>query len=634
MEFPTRSRNVVFAVAGAQKESMGRSEAENINPAEEESREGMDLLSHARPRNLQSREEEVEAESRRVQDGFFFPFSCVLLTSMAVAASSSSSSSSLIILFLDLPRLLRQNHRSASQSPLLCPPAKNPSRSARRTKLLVPAAAFSPLLPSLRRKLTPPPSRSLADDRSGDDGAAVVEYVADVVDNGSIRAVGIGARPGSPRPQRNAGSADSISLGIKEPVYEVIEVKSDGTMYMKKINRRQLLKSSGLRPRDIRSVDPSLWLMNSMPSLLVREQAILLNLGTLRAIAMHECVLIFDYNCKGGKAFLKSLLPRLNPRNMNVGCAMPFALEVVEAALLSRIQRLEQKLMEVEPRVASLLEVLPNRLTADVLEQLRLSKQTLVELGSKAGAVKQMLLDLLEDPHEIRRICIMGRNCTVRHGTNYMECSIPLDKQIAQEEEEEIEMLLENYLQRCESCHGQAERLLDSAKEMEDSIAVNLSSRRLEVSRVELFLQVGAFCVSVAETHVTGLCMEAEEFMCRDLECIYTVTCSLVTRANSSDEALEIAKLISAKFVQQPTDRPVLQLKIMAKDSFAFLTSFSTFNECKNEAKEEPVRAVIDFVKLPDIFQHNVANGISTTQTNNPPKGLQGMQGLAVRTVL
>ena len=27
---------------------------------------------------------------------------------------------------------------------------------------------------------------------------------------------------------------------------------------------------------------------------------------------------------------------------------------------------------------------------------------------------------------------------------------------------------------RCESCHGQAERLLDSAREMEDSIAVNL----------------------------------------------------------------------------------------------------------------------------------------------------------------
>ncbi|XP_058110003.1 magnesium transporter MRS2-A, chloroplastic isoform X4 [Magnolia sinica] len=268
-------------------------------------------------------------------------------------------------------------------------------------------------------------------------------------------------------------------------------------MSKKKINRRQLLKSSGLRPRDIRSVDPSLWLTNSMPSLLVREQAILLNFGSLRAIAMPERVLIFDYNRKGGKAFLELLLPRLNPKNVNGGSCMPFELEVVEAALLSRIQRLEQRLMDVEPQVLALLEVLPNRLTANVLEQLRISKQTLVELGSRAGALKQMLLDLLEDPHEIRRICIMGRNCTVRKGNNEMECSVPTEKQIAEEEEEEIEMLLENYLQRCESCHGQAERLLDSAREMEDSIAVNLSSRRLEVSRVELLLQVGTFCVAI-----------------------------------------------------------------------------------------------------------------------------------------
>lgn len=147
-------------------------------------------------------------------------------------------------------------------------------------------------------------------------------------------------------------SGDSLSLGIREPVYEVVEVKSNGTVSTRKINRRQLLKSSGLRPRDIRSVDPSLFLTNSMPSLLVREYAILLNLGSLRAIAMQDCVLIFDYNRKGGQAFLESLLPRLNPKNNNGGPSMPFELEVVEAALLSRIQRLEQRLVRLEPRVS------------------------------------------------------------------------------------------------------------------------------------------------------------------------------------------------------------------------------------------------------------------------------------------
>ncbi|KAL2536255.1 Magnesium transporter MRS2-11 [Forsythia ovata] len=297
-------------------------------------------------------------------------------------------------------------------------------------------------------------------------------------------------------PVPNSASGDSLNLGIREPVYEVVEVRSDGIVSTRKIMRRHLLKSSGLRPRDIRSVDPSLWLTNSMSSLLVREHAILLNLGSLRAIAMQERVYIFNYNRKGGKAFIDALLPRLNPKNMNGGPSMPFVLEVVEAALHSRIQRLEQRLWDLEPRVQALLEVLPNRLTGDILEELRISKQRLVELGSRAGALKEMLLDILEDTHEIRRICIMGRNCTLQKNDE-MECSVPLEKQIAEEEEEEIEMLLENYLQRCESCHGQAERLLDSAKEMEDSIAVNLSSRRLEVSRVELLLQVGTFCIAV-----------------------------------------------------------------------------------------------------------------------------------------
>uniref|UniRef100_A0A0E0D4N1 Magnesium transporter n=1 Tax=Oryza meridionalis TaxID=40149 RepID=A0A0E0D4N1_9ORYZ len=248
-------------------------------------------------------------------------------------------------------------------------------------------------------------------------------------------------------------SADYISLGIREPVYEV------------------------------------------------REQAILVNLGSLRAIAMHERVLIFNYNSPGGKAFLDSLLPRLNPRNINGGPAMPFQLEVVEAALLSRIQRLERRLMRIEPR-----SCMDQEHASVQIDSIYNGKKIIiwvsglisqVELGSRAGDLKQMLIDLLDDPHEIRRICIMGRNCTLDKLSDNMECSVPLEKQIAEEEEEEIEMLLENYLQRCESIHGQAERLLDSAREMEDSIAVNLSSRRLEVSRVELLLQVGTFCVAI-----------------------------------------------------------------------------------------------------------------------------------------
>ncbi|KAL6011168.1 hypothetical protein ACLOJK_001612 [Asimina triloba] len=49
----------------------------------------------------------------------------------------------------------------------------------------------------------------------------------------------------------------------------------------------------------------------------------------------------------------------------------------------------------------------------------------------------------------------------------------------------------------------------------------------------------------------------------KDLECIFTVICNLVTKTPSPDEALEMAKLISAKVTQQPTDKPSLRLKIL-----------------------------------------------------------------------
>nr|XP_018684165.1 PREDICTED: magnesium transporter MRS2-A, chloroplastic-like isoform X2 [Musa acuminata subsp. malaccensis] len=359
-----------------------------------------------------------------------------------------TSHSSSILVFLDLPQFLHQSHPAAFlRFPALSPLASSKSLRRAAGKLL----SIDPVLSISRAAARSSPAEGGADGGAlVDEGKKQEELIG--ADKSAFPPDGAG-NGGSllrrQKQQRNAASGDSVSLGIREPVYEV------------------------------------------------RDQAILLNFGSLRAIVMHEHVLVFNYNRKGGRAFLKSLLPRLNSKDSSGGPAMPFELEVVEAALLSRINRLEHKLMDVEPRVVELLEVLPNRLTGDVLEQLRLSKQTLVELGSRAGELKQMLLDLLEDPHEIRRICILGRNCRVHRGSSEMECSLPMDKQIAEEEEEEIEMLLENYLQRCESCHGQAERLLDSAKEMEDSIAVNLSSRRLEVSRVELLLQVGTFCVAV-----------------------------------------------------------------------------------------------------------------------------------------
>uniref|UniRef100_A0A1D1Z6Z0 Eukaryotic translation initiation factor 3 subunit M n=2 Tax=Anthurium amnicola TaxID=1678845 RepID=A0A1D1Z6Z0_9ARAE len=221
----------------------------------------------------------------------------------------------------------------------------------------------------------------------------------------------------------------------------------------------------------------------------------------------------------------------------------------------------------------------------------------------------------------------------------------------------------------------------------------------------------------VAEPQVSRLCVEAEDSMVmgrwldlaslmltsadlifprvseKDLECIFTVICNLVTRASTLDEALEMAKLISAKVVQQPNDKPSLRLKIlfnlynllenpyskffvytkaldlaisgkvtehviptfkkmdsllnewklekldqrslfltisnilkdnksMGKESHSFLIKYlATFSTedayAMSEAKEEAVRAIIEFVKAPDMFQCDLLDMPAVRQLEN-----------------
>ncbi|AQK90596.1 Proteasome component (PCI) domain protein [Zea mays] len=94
----------------------------------------------------------------------------------------------------------------------------------------------------------------------------------------------------------------------------------------------------------------------------------------------------------------------------------------------------------------------------------------------------------------------------------------------------------------------------------------------------------------VADPEVTRLCLEAQEHILagrwldmaslmlasadllltspsrvsdKDLECVLSVICSLVTKAGSEDQALQITELICAKLTQQHGDKPALRLKVV-----------------------------------------------------------------------
>ncbi|RID64673.1 hypothetical protein BRARA_E03593 [Brassica rapa] len=203
--------------------------------------------------------------------------------------------------------------------------------------------------------------------------------------------------------------------------------------------------------------------------------------------------------------------------------------------------------------------------------------------------------------------------------------------------------------------------------------------------------EISRLCREAEESIVAGKWLELASLMVtsaelvsskmseKDLECTYTIICSLVKNANSPEDVLEMVNAISSKVVQQPNDKASLRLKILfnlynlldhpyarfqvymksltlavegkvteyvvpsfkkidnflkewnvdskdqrelflaiakvlrenkslVKESLNFLTKYlATFSnddaQVLGEAKEEAVRAVIEFVKASSIFQ-------------------------------
>jgi hypothetical protein len=171
------------------------------------------------------------------------------------------------------------------------------------------------------------------------------------------------------------------------------------------------------------------------------------------------------------------------------GAPIPFELEVVEAALQETTNQLYAKLEYCQKQCDLVSARLRTSINPAVLEELRLTKQALVELDSRAGAIRQVLLDTLDDDDDIANLTISSAADT--------------DEQ-KEDEEEEVENLIEYYLQQTETVHSTAEQLLENTRDLEESISVSLSSRRYEVSKLELTLSIATFAAAMGAL-VTGI---------------------------------------------------------------------------------------------------------------------------------
>ena len=306
----------------------------------------------------------------------------------------------------------------------------------------------------------------------------------------------------------------------------------DRAPYKQVMSRRQMLRDTDLSPRDLRRIDPVLTQSINTAAIIVREDSILVNLG-VRVIIREDHALLLGpdsgpsnnfleaWNQKiaaqkmlkgvspngasnegptsvdggvGFKTYSSSSQQQLQQQDSSEGLEIPFELQVLEAALQETVHQLEERLETVTRRYRALERKMQLNINKETLDELRFMKQTLVQLESRAETVRDVLLDTLNDEDDIERMTLSSKAKKENEE----------DAEQIEFEEEEVENLIEYYLQQAESCHSGAEALLENARDLDESVASTLAARRLEVSKLELTLSIASFSAAIGAV-ITGI---------------------------------------------------------------------------------------------------------------------------------
>jgi len=151
--------------------------------------------------------------------------------------------------------------------------------------------------------------------------------------------------------------------------------------------------------------------------------------------------------------------------------SVPFALAVTEALLVMFLERLRTALQRAEAEGAALLTSFASTGSAEIsafkLEVLRRTKQRLDYLRGQAKGLQQTLFEALGDEDDMSQLASAVGPTS-----------------------EEWELCFEYYSHGAEEVGLEAMRQLEGLEDLERSISLRLSSRRLELEQLQIYLDV------------------------------------------------------------------------------------------------------------------------------------------------
>ncbi|KAI0316087.1 Mg2+ transporter protein cora-like protein [Amylostereum chailletii] len=304
-----------------------------------------------------------------------------------------------------------------------------------------------------------------------------------------------GWKPGEPLGTPSVGEEEAAKAAILEKAIKgrqqtdlmlrctVLDEVGNVTTISGQFKRSDLCSEHRLNPRDLRKIDSRI--PNLVPTILVRHEAILVNVLHLRALVKADAVVLFDtYGSTDSRlhsVFLYHLEHNLKLKGQ-AASGLPYEFRALESIFLSVVSALEAEMVFIRNLVGGLLAELEDDIDHDKFKRLLHYSRRLTSFQNRAKLVQEAMEEVLEQDDDLAAMYLTDRKNGVRRSTS---------------DHEELEVLLETFAKQVEEIVNEAENTQSNVQSTQEIVELILDSNRNALLALDLKVSIGTMGIGV-----------------------------------------------------------------------------------------------------------------------------------------
>ncbi|KAJ6608245.1 hypothetical protein B0H10DRAFT_2068749 [Mycena sp. CBHHK59/15] len=237
--------------------------------------------------------------------------------------------------------------------------------------------------------------------------------------------------------------------------------------------KSDLCSEHRLNPRDLRKIDSRV--PNLVPTILVRKEAILVNILHIRALVKADTVILFDTFGSADSRLHSVFLYHLEHNLKTKGSGSPYEFRALESVLLSVLSALEAEMVFIRNLVGGLLAELEDNIDHDRFKRLLHYSRRLASFQNRAKLVEEALEEILGQDDDLSAMYLTDKKNDILREVD---------------DHEDLEVLLESFSKQVEEIVNEAENIEANVQSTQEIVELILDSNRNSLLALDLKVSI------------------------------------------------------------------------------------------------------------------------------------------------